>query len=198
MSIYKKLNEFKNKVGAVKKDGNNPFHKSNYSTIESVIDTIEEPLNLSGLGFYQSVKNNVLETIIYDEETSETVTSEIPLILSKQDMQQLGSAITYARRYGLVSMLGLEQEDDDSNNASGYNNQNNSQNSNNNYQHKPQSNEPKQYITKEQAKGLAEYAKEQSQDINNVLAFFKVAGLLKLTIKQYQFAMSKIKSGDFS
>ena len=36
-------------------------------------------------------------------------------------MQQLGSAITYARRYGLVSMFGLEQEDDDGNLASGNN-----------------------------------------------------------------------------
>jgi hypothetical protein len=39
--------------------------------------------------------------------------------MTKQDMQQLGSAVTYARRYQLVSLLGLEAEDDDGNYASG-------------------------------------------------------------------------------
>ena len=38
-------------------------------------------------------------------------------MLGKNDMQALGSAITYARRYALVSMLGLEQDDDDGNKA---------------------------------------------------------------------------------
>lgn len=120
MSIYKKLSDFKSKVGAVKKDASNPFHKSKYSTIESVLDTIEKPLEDVGLGFYQSVEERVLKTVIYDTDSGEKLESHIPLILAKEDMQQLGSAITYARRYGLVSMFGLEQEDDDGNKASGY------------------------------------------------------------------------------
>lgn len=184
MSIYKKLNEFKKNVGAVKKDSSNPHYKSKYATIESVIDTIEEPLLSAGLGFYQSVKDMNLETVMYDIESSETLTSVVPLIIAKQDMQQLGSAITYARRYGLVSMFGLEQEDDDANKASGLPTQTPKQ-------------EIKEFISKEQATGLNEYAKQQNQDIKNVLDFFKVDGLLKLTNKQYQFAMSKLKSGDF-
>jgi len=186
MSVYSKLNEFKKIVGKVRKDANNPFHKNKYATIESVLLTIEEPLSSVKLGFYQVVDNNELLTVLYDEEdTSRTITSKIPLILAKQDMQQLGSAITYARRYGLVSMFGLEQEDDDANRASGYNGQS---------QAAPA---PKEYISKEQAKSLNDYAKDNNVDIKNVLAFFKVDGLLKLSIKQYQFAMNKIKGGDF-
>ena len=121
MSIYKKLNEFKKSVGAIKKDSINPHYKNKYASIESVLDTIEKPLLDAGLGFIQCVEDLNLITTIYDTESDNILTSRIPLILNKNDMQQLGSAITYARRYGLVSMFGLEQEDDDGNLASGNN-----------------------------------------------------------------------------
>lgn len=121
MSIYKKLNEFKKSVGAIKKDNTNPHFKNKYASIESVLNTIEKPLLDAGLGFIQCVEDLNLITTIYDTESDSVLTSKIPLILNKNDMQQLGSAITYARRYGLVSMFGLEQEDDDGNLASGNN-----------------------------------------------------------------------------
>lgn len=121
MSIYKKLNEFKKSVGAIKKDSTNPHYKNKYASIQSVLDTIEKPLLDAGLGFIQCVEDLNLITTIYDTESDNILTSKIPLILNKNDMQQLGSAITYARRYGLVSMFGLEQEDDDGNLASGKN-----------------------------------------------------------------------------
>ena len=117
MSIYKKLLEFKATVGAVKKDGNNPFHKSKYATIESVLDTIEQPLKEKGLGFVQCPMETGLKTIVFSEDDTNTIESFIPYI-GATDMQKLGSAITYARRYALVSMFGLEQEDDDGNLAS--------------------------------------------------------------------------------
>jgi hypothetical protein len=41
----------------------------------------------------------------------------VPLIPSKQDMQGLGSALTYSRRYGLMAMVGIAPEDDDGNAA---------------------------------------------------------------------------------
>lgn len=188
MSIYKKLNGFKKIVGKVRKDANNPFHKSKYATIESVLETIEDALADAGLGFYQSVNDMNLKTVVYDEETNETIESNVPLIISKQDMQQLGSAITYARRYGLVSMFGLEQEDDDGNMTL----QNKPQ-----QQYAKQSNEPKEYISLEQAKGLANYLKDEGQDLTNLMNFFRVQKLSELTIKQYQFAMNKIKNGEF-
>jgi hypothetical protein len=41
----------------------------------------------------------------------------VPLILGKNDMQGYGSAVTYARRYGLMCMAGIAPEDDDGNAA---------------------------------------------------------------------------------
>ncbi len=118
MSIYKKISEFQSLVGAIRKDSKNPHFKSKYASIESVLDAIREPLKKCGLAIVQQSKSDGLVTVLADIETGQEMTSFVPYILAKQDMQGLGSAITYARRYGLVSILGLEQEDDDANIAS--------------------------------------------------------------------------------
>ena len=52
-------------------------------------------------------------------ETGEKIESFMDLLTVKPDMQQLGSAVTYARRYSLLPMLNIECEDDDGNLASG-------------------------------------------------------------------------------
>ena len=52
---------------------------------------------------------------ILAHKSGETITSRIYLILQKKDMQGLGSAQTYARRYGLMGLSGIAPEDDDGN-----------------------------------------------------------------------------------
>jgi hypothetical protein len=44
---------------------------------------------------------------------TEAIKGTMPLMLSKQDAQGLGSAITYARRYSLMAVLGLVADEDD-------------------------------------------------------------------------------------
>ena len=124
-NIYQKLSEFQSIVGKLRKDQTNPFFKSKYADINTVLDVIREPLKKAGLSFYQTpqIAENgdvYLQTTIFDITAKEgqhphKLCGSVKLILAKEDMQGLGSAITYARRYALVSMLGLEQEDDDGN-----------------------------------------------------------------------------------
>jgi hypothetical protein len=116
LKILKKLEKFQSLVGAVKKDGNNPYFKSKYATLNSVLETIGKHLETCGLLVVQNPMVDKLETIIFDVESGESIKSEIPYI-QISDMQKLGSAITYARRYALMSMLNLEAEDDDVNGA---------------------------------------------------------------------------------
>jgi len=114
LKVLKKLEKFQGLVGAVKKDGNNPYFKSKYATLNSVLETIGKHLETCGLLVVQNPMVDKLETIIFDVESGESIKSEIPYI-QISDMQKLGSAITYARRYALMSMLNLEAEDDDGN-----------------------------------------------------------------------------------
>jgi len=178
-NIYKKLNEFKRLVSKVKKDSVNPHFKNKYATIESVLETIEEPMQKVGLGFYQSVKDMTLETILFDYETDSTLTSSVPLLISKSDMQQLGSALTYARRYGLVALLGLEQEDDDGNLAVSNNGNNKPQynNTQQSYNNTKAYNQEKRKPTPDEVLELEELIIKAKKDKANLLSFFKVEKL---------------------
>lgn len=137
-NIAKALSIFYEEMGTITKDASNPFFHSKYAPLETILPAIKEPLKKAGLVFTQFpskltlfVQNTgsdnmgvyqitpALKTIIIHVESGETIESETPLILAKQDPQGVGSAITYMRRYALVSMLGLNcDEDDDGNKAS--------------------------------------------------------------------------------
>jgi uncharacterized protein (DUF3820 family) len=54
-----------------------------------------------------------LETRLIHAESGEQITSHMPLVLTKQDPQSQGSALTYARRYALLAILGLVGDEDD-------------------------------------------------------------------------------------
>lgn len=116
MSIYKKLFEAKKEIGKISKDSENPFYKSKYFDINSLLEHVEPILQKHGLLLLQPISNGAVSTVIYDIDTDNKnyMTSSIPLP-EIQDPQKLGSAVTYYRRYTLQSLLGLQAEDDDAN-----------------------------------------------------------------------------------
>lgn len=122
VSLSKKIFNVKQELGSVKKTSNNPFFKSKYADLNSHLDLVEPVLEKHGLVLLQptrctSATTSMVETQIHDVETGAMVTSALPV--QGDDMQKLGSAITYARRYTLGALLGLKAEDDDGNIASG-------------------------------------------------------------------------------
>ena len=118
-NVYKKLFEFRKLTGKVVKGANNPFFKTKYADLNSVLEATDEALEEVGLMWIDRVEGEVLVSELIDYDTGEAIRSETKLLLSKQDMQQLGSAITYARRYARISMLGLQVVDEDGNVTSG-------------------------------------------------------------------------------
>lgn len=102
------------KMGAALKDAKNPFFKSKYADLNAVIDAAIPVLNEEGIAVLQAIDNLVVETVLM-HESGEYVASSTPIVCAKQnDPQALGSAISYARRYGLQAMPVLKAEDDDS------------------------------------------------------------------------------------
>ena len=103
------------------KSAANPFFKSKYANLEEVIRVVKEPFAANGLCFIQNPVSGEgtagVETIIL-HESGEFISNEFLLKCSKADPQGMGSAITYARRYGLQSACGIPSEDDDGNAAS--------------------------------------------------------------------------------
>lgn len=114
--ISKALCEAQKKINHATKDAKNPHFKNDYASLESVIDASKIPLLDNGISVIQSVNESKLVTRL-QHSGGQFFESELQMIISKQDMQGLGSAITYARRYSLASMLNISQADDDGNSA---------------------------------------------------------------------------------
>lgn len=124
--IHQKLLEFQRKGITVEKDGTNPHFKSRYTSLNEVLRKVKPVLNDLGVVIIQAPEWSELEaekapfgltTTLYDTEDGTEVSCFVAFI-GAVDMQKLGGAITYARRYSLVTLLGLEDEDDDGNSAS--------------------------------------------------------------------------------
>lgn len=118
--IYKKLLEFQKLGISIKKNSVNPHFKNEYADLNEVLDKVKKPLNDMGVVIIQRPMQNALggylETILHDTEDETQVESETPFE-NVTDMQKLGGAITYAKRYSLVAMLALEDDDKDGENA---------------------------------------------------------------------------------
>lgn len=117
--IYKKLLEFQKLGISIRKDKRNPHFKNDYASLNEVLDKVKEELNKLGVVVVQEPATGGLVTRLHDTEDETYTTSFVPFI-NPTDMQKLGGAITYARRYALVSMLALEDEDSDGNDAVGH------------------------------------------------------------------------------
>lgn len=118
MSIYKKLFEAKKEIGKISKDSTNPFYKSKYFDINSLLEHVEPILQKHGLLLIQPITANEVCSIIYDVEDAKPETSYVESsigLTNQTDPQKRGSEITYYRRYTLQSLLGLQAEDDDAN-----------------------------------------------------------------------------------
>jgi len=107
----------------VKKEDSNPFFKSKYAGLPTVLEAVLPTLNKNGLVLSQAPCTNEdrigVKTTLIHAESGEYIESEFTMALSKNDPQGAGSAITYARRYAIISILGLNvDEDDDGNLAS--------------------------------------------------------------------------------
>ena len=115
------LNKAQAEMSGAKKGANNPFFKSKYADMNSVIDAVRIPFCNNGLSYSQfpiMQDNKVgVETILM-HESGEWMSDILVLPMVKQDPQAAGSAITYAKRYALQSIAGIPSEDDDGNAAS--------------------------------------------------------------------------------
>lgn len=122
--LLKALSEFQQTVTGAKKDAKNPFFKTTYADLASVTTAIKEGTKGLNLGFYHTIDNAILTTVLFfsDGQDYAEIKSSLSVdvkINGKNPMQDMGSAITYAKRYTLQSLFGLPSEDDDGNSLDG-------------------------------------------------------------------------------
>lgn len=103
------------------KDSANPFFKSKYADLSSVVEAIRAPLASNGISYVQiahdSDSSAKIETVILHSSGEWLSCGPVSVPVSKADAQGFGSAMTYARRYSLSAAFGVAPEDDDGNAA---------------------------------------------------------------------------------
>ncbi len=109
------LSAFQGQVETVAKDSVNPFFKSKYAGLESIVKTIREPLAKNGLAVTQwPISEGELCTIL-THKSGEWIMGTFKMRPKDNTPQGIGSAMTYARRYALSAVLSVatgEGEDD--------------------------------------------------------------------------------------
>jgi hypothetical protein len=115
------LSKAQGQMGGAKKDSDNPFFKSKYADLASVVEAIRGPLAEQGLSYVQlpvvTEREEVqIETALL-HSSGQWISSVVTVPVAKLDAHGYGSALTYARRYGLQSMVGVPAMDDDGNAA---------------------------------------------------------------------------------
>ena len=120
-AIFKALAAAQKNFEAALKGANNPHFRSKYAALDACMDAVRGPLNDQGVFVTQtieSVESGVLIETMFAHESGETYQGgKLFMPVAKHDAQGYGSAITYGRRYSLLTACGVAPEDDDGNQA---------------------------------------------------------------------------------
>ncbi len=110
------LNTASTQIGAAVKGKDNPFFKSKYADLGSVIITFKEAALEAGLSYVQlpiasEGKVGVVTRLMHT--SGQWLEEEYVVPMTKNDPQSAGSAITYCRRYALAALFGVPTADSD-------------------------------------------------------------------------------------
>jgi hypothetical protein len=115
--LAKALCKFHADLKPIAKDSTNPFFKSKYASLSTILKAIKEPLAKNKLSFVQLPVDNYGLTTIIVHESGQWIESTYFMNPTKDTPQEAGSVITYQRRYALGAALGLDIDEDDDANA---------------------------------------------------------------------------------
>lgn len=112
------LVKVQSRLRPVARTSTNPFFKSNYADLSAVWETIRQPLADNGLAVVQTLdavedRGVIALSTLLLHTSGEWIRSTLTMPLQKTEPQAVGSAITYARRYALMAMIGVAAADED-------------------------------------------------------------------------------------
>lgn len=121
INISQALLASQKKIGSAKKGAENPFFHSKYADLGSVMEACKDALNENGITILQPIDSDehgvYVETTLL-HESGEWISASMRIApKSETNPQDQGSAISYARRYSLQSMVFIPAEDDDAEKA---------------------------------------------------------------------------------
>ena len=113
-NVHTALIEFQKRGLTIEKGKTNQHWKSEYADISDILAVISKPLAECGLYIInqQVIEHpEMLITTIVHAESQTNIQTMTDLRIKRNDMQSIGSALTYARRYALSNLLSLVIDD---------------------------------------------------------------------------------------
>jgi len=108
-------------IDGAKKTATNPAFRSKYADLAGCVEACRDSLTEHGIAVLQMPQpcddGVMLVTMLTHASGQWIADGGLHVPASKKDAQGFGSALTYARRYGLCAMVGIAPEDDDGNAA---------------------------------------------------------------------------------
>jgi hypothetical protein len=108
-------------MAGAKKDATNPHFRSQYADLASCWEACRDALTKNGISVVQMGRYSMEDEVVVEtrlcHSSGEWMEGELALPVTKADAQGYGSALTYARRYGLCAAVGIAPVDDDGNAA---------------------------------------------------------------------------------
>jgi hypothetical protein len=163
----------------------NPHFKSKYADLSSVLDAIRAPLSASGLSVVQTMqvteRGLVLRTTLM-HASGQFISTEYPLP-STQRPHEMGSALTYARRYSLAALVcNSADEDDDGNMAM-----------DSKPSQKPANANASARIGAKDLQELRDLIDRKETDVERVCKHFKLTSLADITPEQLPTILAAVK-----
>ena len=111
-SLTKELSEIK----SIKKDAQNPFLKNKYISLDIILESVKPIMTDNQMAIMQTISNDGVETFLI-HTSGEWISSGALLITPQESKglslaQSMGVATTYAKRYQLGSLVGINADDD--------------------------------------------------------------------------------------
>ncbi len=181
--IASALIKAKKEFGAALKSKFNPAFKSKYADLAACLEAVDEALLNHEIALIQETFEDstgvTVETVFLHESGESIRCGKLHVPASKQDPQGYGSALSYARRYSLMSACGIAAEDDDGNAAS--------------QPAAPVKRQAPAHLNAEQIANITALAEEVGVTIQTICAFAKVEALENAPILAYQPIIKKLE-----
>lgn len=120
--LFSAFHRAQRKFGKALKTSDNPHFRSRYADLAECVEAVIDALHEEGFAFTQFTerddKGAFVRTVLLHESGGLLTLGEFWVPSPKNDPQGFGSALTYARRYSLMSAMGMAPQDDDGNVAS--------------------------------------------------------------------------------
>ena len=177
-------------MSGAKRDKKNPFFNSNYADLDSVFEAIRDPFFENGLSVTQTMDvtqegRMTLSTVLMHTSGEYLKSSMILPNLVKP--QEIGTAITYYRRYSLLAIAGLPTKDDDGNAA-------NQAVQNRQAQIKNTKNQQQERISEEQWQSLDNFVNGYDDLRDTLHSLCKVTSLRNITVDQLDACRKRVQA----